>query len=68
MTVLFVLILIFLISASIYVNVLAPFLRAREEIKMEMNRSFSEKEYLYWKSELKSLWRRYVPFFKKKDL
>ena len=68
MIVLFVLILIFLILASIYVNVLAPFLRAREEIKMEMNRSFSEKEYLYWKSELKGLWRRYVPFFKKKDL
>lgn len=37
--------------------------REREYIKMEIGRSLSEEEYLYWKHELKNLNIRIIPIY-----
>jgi hypothetical protein len=47
----FVVIIGFFIVLAFYFNVIAPFMKARDYIKMEMQRSDSN-EYYYWKSEL----------------
>ena len=53
-------IVFFFIVIALYFNVIAPFMKARKYIKMEMKRSNS-KEYLYWKSELKRLYMAHIP-------
>ena len=45
---------------AFYFYVIAPFMRAREHIKMEMKRSDGD-EYYYWKSELKRLYMIHIP-------
>ena len=55
---LFILSVLFLIA---WFKSIAPFLSERENIKMEMSRSYSEKEYRYWKRELRRLYLRSIP-------
>ena len=56
----FVLIIGFFIVLAFYINVIAPFMKARDYIKMEMQRSDGD-EYYYWKSELKRLYISHIP-------
>ena len=56
----FVVIIVFFIVLVFYFNVIAPFMKARDYIKMEMQRSDGD-EYYYWKSELKRLYISHIP-------
>lgn len=60
----FVVIIGFFIILAFYFNVIAPFTKAREYIKMEMQRSDGD-EYYYWKSELKRLYISHIPIIGK---
>jgi len=46
---------------------LSEFLSVRKYIKMEMNRSSSREEYLYWKKRMRSLYKSYIPSRSKKS-
>ena len=50
----------FLIVA-LFVNFFIPFKEERDYIKMEMQRSYEEEEYRYWRRELKYLYLRSIP-------
>ena len=50
----------FVIFALIF-NVIIPFKEERNYIKMEMERSYEEEEYLYWKRELRRLYISHIP-------
>ncbi len=50
----------FFIVLAFYFNVIAHFMKEREYIKMEMQRSDGE-EYYYWKNELKRLYILHIP-------
>ena len=50
----------FLIVA-LFVNFFIPFKEERDYIKMEMQRSYEEDEYRYWRRELKYLYLRSIP-------
>lgn len=56
----FVVIIVFFIVLAFYFNVIAPFMKARDYIKMEMQRSDGD-EYYYWKRELKRLYISHIP-------
>ena len=56
----FVVIIGFFIVLAVYFNIIAPFMKAREYIKMEMQRSDGN-EYYYWKRELKRLYLSHIP-------
>ncbi len=60
--ILFILIFViaFLGVMAFYFNILSPFLRDREYIKMEMTRT-TGREYMYWKHELKILYVSHIP-------
>lgn len=47
--------------AALFVNFFIPFKEERDYIKMEMERSFEEEEYRYWRRELKYLYLRSIP-------
>ena len=49
------------IVVALFVNFFIPFKEERDYIKMEMERSFEEEEYLYWKRELKMLYISKIP-------
>ena len=55
------------IVLALYFKVIAPFIKARNYIKMEMQRSDGD-EYYYWKSKLRRLYMERIPiigrFFK----
>lgn len=60
---LFLIILVcFFAVLALYFKVIKPFSQDRAYIKMEMNRAFDEKEYRYWKRQLKKLYISYIPF------
>lgn len=44
-----------------YINLYLPFQEEKNYIKMEMARSSEEKDYLFWKSELKRLYLSKIP-------
>lgn len=46
---------------AFFISFILPFKQKRDYIKMEMERSFEEKEYLYWKRKLKHLYLRSIP-------
>ena len=50
----------FLIVA-LFVNFFIPFKEERDYIKMEMQRSYEEDEYRYWRRELKYIYLRSIP-------
>ena len=50
----------FLIVA-LFVNFFIPFKEERDYIKMEMQLSYEEDEYRYWRRELKYLYLRSIP-------
>ena len=54
-------VLIFFIVLAFYFNVIAPFLKERDYVKMEMQRSYSEDEYRFWKRELRKVYLRHIP-------
>ena len=56
----FLVIIGFFVVLALYFNVIAPFMKARDYIKMEMQRSDGD-EYYYWKSELKRLYMTHIP-------
>lgn len=58
-------ILLCFILVGIYLTYIRPFLEEREYIIIEINRSCNEKEYQYWKSELRRLWLRQIPIIGK---
>ncbi len=59
----FLLILIILYILLIFIfKGLIPYLKQRKYIKGEMERSFSEREYKYWKRKLKILYLDFIPF------
>ena len=47
--------------AVLFVNFFIHFKEERDYIKMEMERSFEEEEYRYWRRELKRLYWRSIP-------
>ena len=49
------------IIIALLVNFFIPFKEERDYIKMEMDRSYEEDEYLYWRRELKYLYLRSIP-------
>ena len=49
------------IVVALFVNFFIPFKEERDYIKMEMQRSYEEDEYRYWKRELKQLYLRSIP-------
>lgn len=49
------------IIIALFVNFFIPFKEERDYIKMEMDRSYEEDEYLYWRRELKYLYLRSIP-------
>lgn len=49
------------IVVALFVNFFIPFKEERDYIKMEMQRSYEEDEYRYWKRELKHLYLRSIP-------
>ena len=51
---------ILLFIAVFWMNIVKPFLKEKEYIKMEMGRS-NEEEYQYWKRELKKLYIWHIP-------
>lgn len=53
--------IIFFILLAFFVNFYIPFKEDRDYIKMEMERSFDEEEYRYWRRELKYLYLRSIP-------
>lgn len=61
----FVILVIFIV---VFINAYLPFKERRDYIKMEIGRSDSEREYRYWKKELKRLYIKSIPligrFFK----
>lgn len=50
-----------LMLAALYQNVIKPFSRDKEYIKLEIRRAYSYDELLYWKRELKKLYISYIP-------
>lgn len=51
----------FFIILALVINFFIPFKEERDYIKMEMERSYEEDEYLYWRRELKYLYLRSIP-------
>ena len=49
------------IVVALFVNFIIPFKEERDYIKMEMERSYEEEEYRYWRRELKYLYLRSIP-------
>ena len=45
---------------GLYLNVIQPFVETREYIKREINRP-DDREYYYWKHELKMLYIEHIP-------
>ena len=56
----FTFIIIFFVILILYFNIISPFIKSREYIKMEMQRS-DGREYLYWKRQLKKLYMTSIP-------
>ncbi len=56
----FIVIIGFFIVLAFCFNVVMPFMKDRDYIKREMQRS-DEKEYYYWKRELKRLYLSHIP-------
>ena len=54
-------ILIFFIVVGFVISEVVPFFKERERIKLEMERSYSEAEYRYWRKKLKKLYRDSIP-------
>ena len=46
---------------ALYFNIVLPFIKDREYVKMEMRRSYSEDEYRFWKRELRRVYLRHIP-------
>ena len=51
----------FFLFFAFFINFYLPFKEERDYIKMEMQRSYEEDEYRYWKKELKHLYLRSIP-------
>lgn len=51
----------FFIILALVINFFIPFKEERDYIKMEMERSYEEDEYRYWRRELKYLYLRSIP-------
>ena len=49
------------IIIAFFINFFLPFKEERDYIKMEMERSYEEEEYRYWRRELKYLYLRSIP-------
>ncbi len=58
-------VILFILFIAFFINIYIPFRKERMYIKIEMERSFSEEEYLFWKRELKSLYFRAIPLIGK---
>ncbi len=54
-------ILILFVLLALYFNFIAPLVKEREYVKMEMRRSYSEDEYRFWKRELRRVYLRHIP-------
>lgn len=51
----------FFLLLAFLVNFYLPFKEQRDYIKMEMERSYEEEEYLYWKRELRRVYLSSIP-------
>ena len=60
--VLALIVLALFVLVALWINTIVPFVNSRDYIKMEMNRSFDEARYLFWKKELRKTYFRYIPF------
>jgi len=63
MLVMFVGIIAAIIILVLFINFYLPFREERDYIKMEIERSLSEKERLYWEKQLKKLYLSCIPIF-----
>ncbi len=63
-------IIIFLLGTlfvfGFYISCWLPFKEMRDYIKMEMERSLEDEEYLYWENELKKLYINNIPILRSK--
>ena len=57
--------LIVLCVAPVYMKIIRPFSEHRRYIKTEMQRSYNESEYRYWKRKLKKLYILQIPILGK---
>ena len=57
--------LIVLSIAAVYINIIRPISEGRRYIKAEIHRSYNEREYRYWKRELKKLYISQIPILGK---
>lgn len=61
----FALAVIFFSVLAFYFNFLRPICEEKRYIKLEMQRSYDEKEYRYWKRKLKKLYISSIPLIGK---
>ncbi len=60
----FTVLIILFIFIAFFINSYLLFKNERDYIKLEMERSFEEEEYLYWKRALKMLYIRKIPIIR----
>ena len=53
-----------MIILCLYIELYIPFKNTREYIQMEINRSYTQEEYEYWKSEMKKLYLKSIPIIR----
>lgn len=54
-------IMLLIVMVALFVNSYISFKKERDYIRMEMARSYREKEYCYWERKMKCLYLRYIP-------
>ena len=52
---------LFVVLVLVIVQVVIPFTRDRNYIKMEIDRADNEKDYKFWKKQLKRLYLKHIP-------
>ena len=62
--VIFAIFIIFFIFFTFFVTSYLSFKKERDYIKIEMSRSFSEEEYLYWRDKLKMFYISKIPIIR----
>ncbi len=63
MIVFFIAIAIIIFVYLFYAKLIGPFREKKRYIKIELERAYTEREYLHWKRELKHLYMSYIPIY-----
>ena len=54
-------VIVCMIILYLYVEHFVPFMNTYKYIQMEINRSYTQEEYDYWKNEMKRLYLKNIP-------